>query len=94
MLGWVQSVLHSAILKIPDTTVSAADKIDAIVAINKVPYLDGRLRGKCSVTDSPWSCKGYLDPERPLLSPLHRRLSFMTECCNLRPTASECHHME
>ncbi len=44
MLGWVQSVLHSAIFKMPETSISAADKIEAIVAINKVRYLDGSLR--------------------------------------------------
>lgn len=72
MLGWVQSVLHSAILKIPDTTVSAADKIEAIVAINKVRYLDGLLHCRYGVAHPPSRCKGHLDPERLVLSPLHR----------------------
>ncbi|PIL36931.1 hypothetical protein GSI_00621 [Ganoderma sinense ZZ0214-1] len=51
MLGWVQSALHSAILNIPDTTVSAADKIEAVVAINKVLWIQNDLFSRHYIGD-------------------------------------------
>ena len=38
-LGWIQSVLHQAILQLPESVCSATDKIEAVMAINKVYIL-------------------------------------------------------
>ena len=38
-LGWIQSVLHQAILQLPESVCSATDKIEAVMAINKVSIL-------------------------------------------------------
>lgn len=35
-LGWIQSVLQKAILELPESTCPAAEKIEAVMAINKV----------------------------------------------------------
>ncbi|KZT24319.1 hypothetical protein NEOLEDRAFT_1135099, partial [Neolentinus lepideus HHB14362 ss-1] len=35
-LGWIQSILQSALLRVPDAQLSMADKIAALTAINKV----------------------------------------------------------
>ncbi len=35
-IGWIQSVLHSAILQLPDSVVCMSEKIEAVMAINKV----------------------------------------------------------
>lgn len=44
MLGWIQTVLHSAILQIPEDKCPASEKIEAVAAINKV-RLAYRSRG-------------------------------------------------
>ncbi|KAI0772026.1 Protoglobin-domain-containing protein [Trametes elegans] len=43
MIGWLQSVLHEAILRLPESKCSMSEKIEAIAAINKVLWIQNDL---------------------------------------------------
>ncbi|KAI0650220.1 Protoglobin-domain-containing protein [Trametes meyenii] len=51
MLGWIQTVLHSAILSIPDSTCPASEKIEAVSAINKVLWIQNDLFSRHYIGD-------------------------------------------
>ncbi|KAH9927176.1 Protoglobin-domain-containing protein [Epithele typhae] len=42
-LGWIQSILHKAILQLPESTCPASEKIEAVTAINKVLWIQNDL---------------------------------------------------
>ncbi|TFK48107.1 hypothetical protein OE88DRAFT_1665207 [Heliocybe sulcata] len=42
-MGWIQSILQTALLQVPDSQLSMADKIAAITAINKVMWIQNDL---------------------------------------------------
>ncbi len=44
-LGWIQTVLHTAILQLPESTCPASEKIEAVSAINKVSLFATRSLG-------------------------------------------------
>ncbi|EJF62819.1 Protoglobin-domain-containing protein [Dichomitus squalens] len=51
MLGWIQSILHSAILQIPESVCSATEKVEAVVAINKVLWIQNDLFSRHYIGD-------------------------------------------
>ncbi|KAI9001358.1 Protoglobin-domain-containing protein [Trametes punicea] len=50
-LGWIQTVLHSAILQLPESKCPASDKIEAIAAINKVLWIQNDLFSRHYIGD-------------------------------------------
>ncbi|RDX53668.1 hypothetical protein OH76DRAFT_1453488 [Lentinus brumalis] len=50
-LGWIQTVLHTAILQLPESTCPASEKIEAISAINKVLWIQNDLFSRHYIGD-------------------------------------------
>ncbi|OJT10362.1 hypothetical protein TRAPUB_13121 [Trametes pubescens] len=51
MLGWIQTVLHSAILQIPEDKCPMSEKIEAVAAISKVLWIQNDLFSRHYIGD-------------------------------------------
>lgn len=58
-LGWIQTLLTTAILQLPEDTANMSTKIDAVSAINKVRERPGSRCNRILTA----SCPGLLDTE-------------------------------